>query len=216
MLHRAALTLCVCPACCRLLTIVLCGVCTCVLCAVCCVRCAVYCVRCVGPASGGMVIAKIKVTWNLLKGRPAYTTNLKESATLVSWFDQGNSYALGFDKAVHLYVCVNNPCLCGSNLCCCQLPTCKSTTLASVVLTSTLYCRQPSGINISLDASAPRLPLPACYRPFPRCLCPTATVTCVLPTFPSMPLTCMLLLSPLHFHIDCMCCCHAVYCTCCV
>jgi len=43
------------------------------------------------------------VTWNLIKGRSAYVTNLKEQPDFVKWSPTGSHYAVGFYKRVDVY-----------------------------------------------------------------------------------------------------------------
>ena len=43
------------------------------------------------------------VTWNLIKGRSAYVTNIKEIADFVRWSPDGQKYLVGFYKHVDIY-----------------------------------------------------------------------------------------------------------------
>ena len=43
------------------------------------------------------------ITWNLIKGRSAYVTNLHENADFVQWSPSGNYYAVGFYKRLDIY-----------------------------------------------------------------------------------------------------------------
>lgn len=43
------------------------------------------------------------VTWNLVKGRSAFVTNIKEIASLVRWSPDGQYYAVGFYKRIDVY-----------------------------------------------------------------------------------------------------------------
>lgn len=43
------------------------------------------------------------ITWNLIKGRSAYVTNIKERADFVKWSPSGSHYVLGFFKRVDVY-----------------------------------------------------------------------------------------------------------------
>ena len=42
-------------------------------------------------------------TWNLIKGRTAYVTNIKAVATAVMWAPDGNTYAVATNKTVNIY-----------------------------------------------------------------------------------------------------------------
>jgi WD40 repeat protein len=42
-------------------------------------------------------------TWNLVKGRSAFITNLKEEAHLVRWSPDGSSYLIAFDTYIEVY-----------------------------------------------------------------------------------------------------------------
>lgn len=43
------------------------------------------------------------ITWNLIKGRSAYVTNVKEAADFVRWSPEGKFYAVGFYQHVDVY-----------------------------------------------------------------------------------------------------------------
>ena len=43
------------------------------------------------------------ITWNLIKGRSAYVTNLHENADFVKWSPSGNYYLIGFFKRLDIY-----------------------------------------------------------------------------------------------------------------
>ena len=43
------------------------------------------------------------ITWNLIKGRSAYVTNLHENADFVRWSPSGNYYVVGFYKRLDIY-----------------------------------------------------------------------------------------------------------------
>ena len=43
------------------------------------------------------------ITWNLIKGRSAYVTNVKEIADFVQWSPEGTHYVVGFHKRVDVY-----------------------------------------------------------------------------------------------------------------
>lgn len=43
------------------------------------------------------------ITWNLIKGRSAYVTNIKERADFVRWSPSGTHYIVGFYKHVDVY-----------------------------------------------------------------------------------------------------------------
>ena len=43
------------------------------------------------------------ITWNLIKGRSAYVTNLHENADFVRWSPSGNYYVVGFFKRLDVY-----------------------------------------------------------------------------------------------------------------
>ena len=43
------------------------------------------------------------ITWNLIKGRSAYITNLHENADFVRWSPSGNYYVVGFFKRLDVY-----------------------------------------------------------------------------------------------------------------
>nr|ADD24153.1 p21-activated protein kinase-interacting protein 1-like [Lepeophtheirus salmonis] len=43
------------------------------------------------------------VTWNLIKGRSAYITNLRERPDLVKWSPKGDHYFVGFCKHIDIY-----------------------------------------------------------------------------------------------------------------
>ena len=43
------------------------------------------------------------ITWNLIKGRSAYVTNLHENADLVQWSPSGSHYVVGFYKRLDIY-----------------------------------------------------------------------------------------------------------------
>ena len=43
------------------------------------------------------------ITWNLIKGRSAYITNLHENADFVRWSPSGNYYVVGFFKRLDIY-----------------------------------------------------------------------------------------------------------------
>ena len=43
------------------------------------------------------------ITWNLIKGRSAYVTNLHENADFVRWSPSGNHYVVGFFKRLDIY-----------------------------------------------------------------------------------------------------------------
>lgn len=43
------------------------------------------------------------VTWNLIKGRSAYVTNVKEIADFVKWSPDGQKYLIGFYKHIDIY-----------------------------------------------------------------------------------------------------------------
>jgi len=47
------------------------------------------------------------VTWNLIKGRSAFVTNIKEVADFVKWFPDGQRYLVGFYKHVDIYSVAN-------------------------------------------------------------------------------------------------------------
>lgn len=42
-------------------------------------------------------------TWNLIKGRTAYVTNIKAVADIVEWSPEGTLYAVGIDNFVNIY-----------------------------------------------------------------------------------------------------------------
>ena len=42
-------------------------------------------------------------TWNLIKGRTAYVTNIKAVANAVMWAPDGNSYAVVTNNTVNVY-----------------------------------------------------------------------------------------------------------------
>lgn len=42
-------------------------------------------------------------TWNLIKGRTAYVTNIKAVADAVMWTPDGNSYAVATNNVVNVY-----------------------------------------------------------------------------------------------------------------
>lgn len=42
-------------------------------------------------------------TWNLIQGRLAFVTNLKESANLVRWSPNGQNFLLGYNKRLDIY-----------------------------------------------------------------------------------------------------------------
>ena len=43
------------------------------------------------------------ITWNLIKGRSAYVTNIKEIADFVKWSPDGQRFVIGFYKHVDVY-----------------------------------------------------------------------------------------------------------------
>jgi len=47
------------------------------------------------------------ITWNLIKGRSAYVTNIKERADFVRWSPSGTHYIVGFYKHVDIYSVAN-------------------------------------------------------------------------------------------------------------
>merc|ERR1711962_999662 len=47
------------------------------------------------------------ITWNLIKGRSAYVTNIKERADFVRWSPSGTHYIVGFYKHVDVYSVAN-------------------------------------------------------------------------------------------------------------
>ena len=61
---------------------------------------------CIHP-SGKMALSvgrdKKLVTWNLIKGRSAYVTNLHETADFVRWSEDGTHYAVGLNRRVDVY-----------------------------------------------------------------------------------------------------------------
>lgn len=42
-------------------------------------------------------------TWNLIKGRTAYVTNIKAVADMVKWAPEGTFYAVGINNLVNIY-----------------------------------------------------------------------------------------------------------------
>ena len=47
------------------------------------------------------------ITWNLIKGRSAYVTNIKEIADFVKWSPDGQRFVIGFYKHVDVYSTAN-------------------------------------------------------------------------------------------------------------